>query len=223
VVKVEFLARDQLLQSVLRKSKMKTYTQFIREAKNEKVAVVTFGRMNPPTIGHQKLVQTVSRVAQQQGGKPMVFVSKTQDKKKDPLDYDTKFKICQKAFGKNLMVYSKNKSDNPFSIVYRLKAEGYGKVMFIAGSDRVPGYTAMFKKYSGHADKDKDIGVDLQVISAGERDPDADGAEGMSASKMRAFAKDNDYSHFMLGSPEKLKEPDVKKMFIAVRKGMGVK
>ena len=81
----------------------------------------------------------------------------------------------------------------------------------------------MFKKYSGHADPEKDIGVELQVISAGERDPDADGAEGMSASKMRAMAMENNYTQFALGAPEKLREPDIKKMFIAVRKAMGAK
>ena len=199
---------------------MKSYTQFIKEAKKEKGAVVTFGRMNPPTIGHQKLVDQVLRVAQGQKGTPHVFVSHTQKKDKDPLDYNTKIKIAQKAFGK---VVKKDSVNNPFDVVYKMRDEGYSHVFFVAGSDRVPQYNAMFKKYSGHPDPEKDIGVELQVVSAGDRDPDSDSAEGMSASKMRAFAKENDYSHFVLGSPEKLREPDVKKMFIAVRKAMGVK
>ena len=199
---------------------MKSYTQFIKEAKKEKVAVVTFGRMNPPTIGHQKLVDQVLRVAQGQKGTPHVFVSHTQKKDKDPLDYNTKIKIAQKAFGK---VVKKDSVNNPFDVVYKMRDEGYSHVFFVAGSDRVPQYNAMFKKYSGHPDPEKDIRVELQVVSAGDRDPDSDSAEGMSASKMRAFAKENDYSHFVLGSPEKLREPDVKKMFIAVRKAMGVK
>ena len=199
---------------------MKTYTQFIREAKNEKVAVVTFGRMNPPTIGHQKLVDSVLRVAQGQKGTPHVFVSHTQKKDKDPLDYNTKIKIAQKAFGK---VVKKDTVNNPFDVVYKMRDEGYTNVFFVAGSDRVPQYNAMFKKYSGHPDPEKDIGVELQVVSAGDRDPDSDSAEGMSASKMRAFAMENDYSHFMLGTPKKLREPDVKKMFMAVRKAMGAK
>ena len=199
---------------------MKTYTQFIREAKNEKVAVVTFGRMNPPTIGHQKLVDSVLRVAQGQKGTPHVFVSHTQKKDKDPLDYNTKIKIAQKAFGK---VVKKDDANNPFDVVYKMRDEGYTHVFFVAGSDRVPQYNAMFKKYSGHADPEKDIGVELQVISAGERDPDADGAEGMSASKMRAMAMENNYTQFALGAPEKLREPDIKKMFVAIRKAMGAK
>ena len=199
---------------------MKSYTQFIKEAKKEKVAVVTFGRMNPPTIGHQKLVDQVLRVAQGQKGTPHVFVSHTQKKDKDPLDYKTKIAIAGKAFGK---VVKKDSVNNPFDVVYKMRDEGYTHVFFVAGSDRVPQYNAMFKKYSGHPDPEKDIGVELQVVSAGDRDPDSDSAEGMSASKMRAFAKENDYSHFVLGSPEKLREPDVKKMFIAVRKAMGVK
>ena len=199
---------------------MKSYTQFIKEAKKEKGAVVTFGRMNPPTIGHQKLVDQVLRVAQGQKGTPHVFVSHTQKKDKDPLDYKTKIAIAGKAFGK---VVKKDTVNNPFDVVYKMRDEGYTHVFFVAGSDRVPQYNAMFKKYSGHPDPEKDIGVELQVVSAGDRDPDSDSAEGMSASKMRAFAKENDYSHFVLGSPEKLREPDVKKMFIAVRKAMGVK
>ena len=199
---------------------MKSYTQFIKEAKKEKVAVVTFGRMNPPTIGHQKLVDQVLRVAQGQKGTPHVFVSHTQKKDKDPLDYNTKIKIAQKAFGK---VVKKDTVNNPFDVVYKMRDEGYTHVFFVAGSDRVPQYNAMFKKYSGHADPEKDIGVELQVISAGERDPDADGAEGMSASKMRAMAMENNYTQFALGAPEKLREPDIKKMFVAVRKAMGAK
>ena len=199
---------------------MKSYTQFIKEAKKEKVAVVTFGRMNPPTIGHQKLVDQVLRVAQGQKGTPHVFVSHTQKKDKDPLDYNTKIKIAQKAFGK---VVKKDSVNNPFDVVYKMRDEGYTHVFFVAGSDRVPQYNAMFKKYSGHPDPEKDIGVELQVISAGDRDPDSDGAEGMSASKMRAMAMDNNYEQFSIGAPEKLREPDIKKMFIAVRKAMGAK
>ena len=199
---------------------MKTYTQFLKEAKNEKVAVVTFGRMNPPTIGHQKLVDEVLRVARSNKGEPMVFLSHTQKKDKDPLDYNTKVAIAGKAFGK---VIKKDTVNNPFDVVYKMRDEGYTHVFFVAGSDRVPQYNAMFKKYSGHPDPEKDIGVELQVVSAGDRDPDSDSAEGMSASKMRAFAMENDYSHFVLGSPKKLREPDVKKMFIAVRKAMGAK
>ena len=199
---------------------MKSYTQFLKEAKNEKVAVVTFGRMNPPTIGHQKLVDQVLRVAQGLKGTPHVFVSHTQKKDKDPLDYNTKIKIAQKAFGK---VVKKDTVNNPFDVVYKMRDEGYTHVFFVAGSDRVPQYNAMFKKYSGHPDPEKDIGVELQVISAGDRDPDSDGAEGMSASKMRAMAMDNNYEQFSIGAPEKLREPDIKKMFIAVRKAMGAK
>ena len=199
---------------------MKSYTQFLKEAKKEKTAVVTFGRMNPPTIGHQKLVDNVLRVAKQNSADPFVFLSHTQKKDKDPLDYNTKIKIASKAFGK---VVKKDSVNNPFDVVYKMRDEGYTHVFFVAGSDRVPQYNAMFKKYSGHPDPEKDIGVELQVVSAGERDPDSDKAEGMSASKMRAFAMDNDYEHFMLGSPEKLREPDVKKMFMAVRKAMGAK
>ena len=199
---------------------MKSYTQFLREAKNEKVAVVTFGRMNPPTIGHQKLVDSVLRVARQNKGTPHVFVSHTQKKDKDPLDYNTKIKIAQKAFGK---VVKKDSVNNPFDVVYKMRDEGYTHVFFVAGSDRVPQYNAMFKKYSGHPDPEKDIGVELQVISAGDRDPDSDGAEGMSASKMRAMAMENNYEQFSIGAPEKLKEPDIKKMFVAVRKAMGAK
>ena len=199
---------------------MKSYTQFLKEAKKEKTAVVTFGRMNPPTIGHQKLVDNVLRVAKQNSADPFVFLSHTQKKDKDPLDYNTKIKIASKAFGK---VVKKDSVNNPFDVVYKMRDEGYTHVFFVAGSDRVPQYNAMFKKYSGHADPEKDIGVELQVISAGERDPDADGAEGMSASKMRAMAMENNYTQFALGAPEKLREPDIKKMFIAVRKAMGAK
>ena len=114
---------------------MKSYTQFLREAEKKKVAVVTFGRMNPPTIGHQKLVDNVLRVAKQNSADPFVFLSHTQKKDKDPLDYNTKIAIAGKAFGK---VVKKDAVNNPFDVVYKMRDEGYTHVFFVAGSDRVP-------------------------------------------------------------------------------------
>ena len=191
---------------------MKTFRQF-REAK-EKTAVVTFGRMNPPTIGHQKLVDNVLRVARQNSADPFVFLSHTQKKDKDPLDYKTKIAIAGKAFGK---VVKKDDVNNPFDVVYKMRDEGYTHVFFVAGSDRVPQYNAMFKKYSGHPDPEKDIGVELQVVSAGERDPDSDSAEGMSASKMRAAAVQSDFNSFRAGMPRTISDRDCRELMDKIR------
>jgi len=103
-----------------------------------------------------------------------------------------------------------------------MRDEGYTHVFFVAGSDRVPQYNAMFKKYAGHPDPEKDIGVELQVISAGERDPDADGAEGMSASKLREFAKNAQSVEFMEGCTDKLSTGDKMALMTDVRDGLGL-
>lgn len=175
-----------------------------------KVAVAAFGRMNPPTIGHEKLVDAVKS----QEGDHYIFLSQTQKPKTDPLPFDVKLEFAKKFFpGVNVGHPSVR---TPIQMLQMLEQLGYTDVIYVAGSDRVDSFTKLFNDYNG---KEYNFNS-IEVISAGERDPDADGAEGMSASKMRAAAASGNYEAFAQGTPE----PRLaKKMYDAVRAGMGVK
>ena len=181
-----------------------------------KRAVLAFGRLNPPTIGHAKLVAAIEA----QRGDHYLFLSQTQKPKTDPLDFATKMKFVKQSFPGVRIGHSKVKT--PIQALQMLQSLGYTDVTFIAGSDRVDSFQKMFDTYNGKADKSGNIPFEfntLNVVSAGERDPDADGAEGMSASKMRAAAAQGKEEAFAQGVPNsKL----AKSMYDAVRKGMGV-
>ena len=181
-----------------------------------KKAVLAFGRLNPPTIGHAKLVAAIEA----QSGDHYLFLSQTQKPKTDPLDFATKMQFVKQSFPGINIGHSKVKT--PVQALQMLQSLGYTDVTFIAGSDRVDSFQKMFDTYNGKADKSGNIPFEfntLNVVSAGERDPDADGAEGMSASKMRAAASQGDENAFAQGVPNsKL----AKSMYDAVRKGMGV-
>lgn len=179
-----------------------------------KVAVVAFGRLNPITSGHEKLLKKVVSVAKKHGGDPMLFMSRTNDKKKNPLSHDQKLAFACELFPKYKSVIQDNpKATNPFKLLTELSGK-YDVVYFVAGSDRVPEYEKSFNKYNG-----KDYTFDkIEVVSAGERDPDAEGASGMSASKLRAAAAAGEFEAFKQGIPGK--ESIAKKIYDAVRKGM---
>src|SRR6056300_1051152 len=180
------------------------------EAPQKKVAVVAFGRMNPPTIGHEKLVDKVKSV----NGDHYIFLSQTQKPKDNPLPFNIKLEFAKKFFpGVNIGHPSVR---TPIQMLQMLEKLGYTDVIYVAGSDRVASFDKLFNDYNG---KEYNFNS-IEVINAGERDPDADGAEGMSASKMRAAAASGDLESFKQGVPQ----PEVAdEMFAAVRQGMGVK
>lgn len=176
---------------------------------DKKVAVLAFGRMNPPTIGHKKLADKVASIK----GDHFIFLSQTQKPKTDPLDFDTKVKFAQQFFP-NVTVGDRAVRTIIDAMKY-LNAKGYTDIIYVAGSDRIPAFTDLLNKYN-NVEYEFDS---IEIVSAGERDPDADGAEGMSASKMRAAASDGDLEAFTQGTPNpKL----AKQMYDAVRKGMGI-
>ena len=172
-------------------------------------AVMAFGRMNPPTIGHAKLVDAIKS----QPGDPFIFLSQSQKPKTDPLAFEDKLRYA-KFFFPNVTI------GNPevktiIQALQKVESLGYQNLIYVAGSDRIQSFEELLNKYNG---KDYNF-KSIKVVSAGERDPDADGAEGMSASKMRQAAADNDIESFKQGVPEpKLAD----EMFAAVRQGMGV-
>jgi len=197
----------------------KSFTQYITEAKKE--ITITFGRLNPPTVGHGKLLDSVARVAS--GGPYRIYVSQSQDSKKNPLDYRTKVKYIRKMFPKHARsVIMDRDMRNIFDILVKLYEEGYTQVNMVVGSDRVSEFEKLTSMYNGqkarHGFYNFQGGVN--VISAGDRDPDAEGVSGMSASKLRQAAKANDFQTFMKGMPSGFSE--AKDLFNDVRKGMGL-
>ena len=174
-----------------------------------RTAVMAFGRMNPPTIGHAKLVDAIKA----QPGDPYIFLSQSQKPKTDPLQFQDKLRYA-KFFFPNVTI------GNPevktiIQALQKVETMGYTDLIYVAGSDRVESFKELINKYNGKDYTFKNI----EVISAGERDPDADGAEGMSASKMRQAAADDDFDSFKQGVPQ---QELASEMFKAVRQGMGL-
>jgi hypothetical protein len=175
-----------------------------------KVAVAAFGRMNPPTIGHDKLVNKIKEV----DGDHYLFLSQTQKPKDNPLPFDVKLEFAKKFFpGVNV---GHPTVRTPIQMLQMLEKLGYTDIVYVAGSDRVEQFEKLFNDYNG---KEYNFNS-IQVVSAGERDPDADGAEGMSASKMRAAAASGDFDSFAQGVPTPAL---AQKLYDAVRTGMGIK
>jgi len=179
---------------------------------------VTFGRFNPPTVGHEKLLKSAKRISA--GGDLKIYPSRTQDPKKNPLDPDIKVSFMKKMFpnfDENIINDSDMKSI--FDVLVNANEDGYGNVNIVVGSDRQAEFENLAQKYNG-----KLYNFDLiRVVSAGVRDADADGVEGMSASKMRKAVIDDDFNSFRKGTPKTLDDADTQALFNAVRKGMGVK
>ncbi len=175
---------------------------------NEKV-VFSFGRLNPLTVGHLKLVDAVKAEAKKQGADARMYLSHTQNKKKDPLSYDDKIKYATKAFGS---IVTKSPAKTIIQVLKELEADGYKDITMVVGSDRVAEFDKLLQKYNG-----KDYNFDSIVIqSAGERDPDSDDVDGMSASKMRAAVKAGEFDKFQAGLPPKLSSADAKYLFTAI-------
>lgn len=177
-------------------------------------AVITFGRMNPPTVGHEKLVNKLISVAIDEKGTPLVYLSKTQDAKKNPLTYDQKIQYGQALFGKKYVV--KSNARTIIEVAKELQ-KSFSKLVVVVGSDRVNEFNTLLQKYNG---KDYTFN-DINVLSAGDRDPDADDVSGMSASKMRGYAADNDYANFKKGVPTR-NEKLIQSLYSDVRKGLGI-
>lgn len=178
--------------------------------------VFTFGRLNPPTVGHEKLVDKVKQVAKRLNAEPHVFLSHSQNSKKDPLNYNQKFKYAKQAFGN---IVTKSTARTVIEIMKQLEKMNHKDVIMVVGSDRVQEFRTLLNKYNG---KEYNFN-DIKVVSAGERDPDAEGVSGMSASKMRAAASEGDAVAFLRGVPSKLSTRSAKTMYNDLRSAMNIK
>ena len=194
----------------------------INEARGDNTAVFTFGRFNPPTTGHGKLLDALAKQAKKNGAPYYVFASHSENAKKDPLPYVKKVAYMKKMFPKHARSIFVDKARQVFEVAVSLYNKGHKSVVMVVGSERVAEFDGLLKKYNkmegrhGYYEFE-----DIQVISAGERDPDSEGVSGMSASKMRAAAMTDDYDSFKNGLPETFGQG--MSLFKDVRKFMGVR
>ena len=189
----------------------------------EKTIFFTFGRMNPPTTGHEKLMNELSKKS---GKNPYrVYLSQSTDKKKNPLDFKYKVKTVRKFFPKHARsIMLERKVKNVFDAVTEMYNDGFKNITMVVGSDRVNEFNTLLKKYNGTKGRHGLYNFNkINVISAGDRDPDADDVSGMSASKMRSLATEGDFTQFSQGLPRNVSNADAKKVYNEVRKGMGLK
>jgi nicotinamide mononucleotide adenylyltransferase len=188
------------------------------EAVNKSFAF-TFGRFNPPTIGHEKLIRTVAS----QGMDYKIFLSRSQDAIKNPLSPSDKLKYMTKMFrnyASHIMVMPSNMVLELATKIYNM---GYRNVTMVVGSDRVAEFKSILNRYNDEKNRHGYYNFEkINIISAGERDPDEEGVTGMSASKLRDYARRGDLKNFKRGVPGNLSEKEKNELFFDVRKGMGL-
>ena len=197
---------------------MKTFRELVEASET---IVFTFGRFNPPTTGHEKLIKKVASVA---GSKDFrVYPSHTTNPKKDPLPQSLKIAYMRKMFKKYSRNIMASKAKTAIEIAVELYDQGYKNLTMVVGSDRVKEFNGILNKYNGVEGKKHGYYKfdNIDVVSAGERDPDAEGVEGMSASKMRSAAVEGDKDSFLQGVPSGFK--DGEKLYRDVRKHMGIR
>lgn len=200
---------------------IKNFSQYLIESERE--VYFTFGRMNPPTIGHGKVFDTLSKKSGQADYK--IYVSQSQNPKKDPLSYSEKVKHLRKMFPKHARsIMMDTDVRNVFDVAVKLYDQGYRKINMVVGEDRIREFETLLGKYNGTKARHGFYNFEsINIVSAGRRDPDAEGVEGMSASKQRANAQNNDFVAFSQGVPSTMSDRDARKLFNDVRKGMGLK
>jgi phosphopantetheine adenylyltransferase len=197
---------------------IKPFTTYVAEGRG-KTAAITFGRFNPPTVGHEKLINAV---AKQKADEYFIFASHSSDPKKNPLNYEAKIKYMRKMFPRHArsIVHTKDVNNMLQAATYVYNA-GFQNLTIVVGQDRVNEFERLVRQYNG---KDLRHGfyefAQIKIVSAGARDPDAEGVEGMSASKMRQAAVDNDFLAFQSGLPRTFK--DAAAVFSELRASMGI-
>lgn len=183
--------------------------------KGSNTLVFTWGRMNPPTSGHALLVSKVEEVARSINAKAAVFLSHSEDKDKNPLPYASKIRYGKAAFGK---IITKSNSKIIIQVLQEINKK-YKNIVLVVGSDRINEFNSLITKYNG-----KEYHFEfLKVVSAGERDPDADGASGMSASKLRSLVKASNLEAFIQGCPPQMNNAVRIQMYNELRQMMGIK
>jgi cytidyltransferase-like protein len=200
---------------------MKSFLEIIKEEETtNKPVVMAYGRMNPPTTGHLKVIDKVKELAHKNKAKHVVIVSHTQDSKKNPLSGEQKVKHVKRYSPGTNVISSSKETPSFLDHAEKLHAAGHDHLIMVAGSDRVKEFHDILHKYNGPGKKFNF--KKIEVRSAGHRDPDSEGAEGMSGTKMRQHAKNNDFSSFRQGIPSHVSDEHAKEIMHDTRKGMGL-
>jgi hypothetical protein len=199
---------------------MKTFRQFFVEQLEKKTAVFAYGRFNPPTVAHNMLINKVIETANQQKGDYFIIPShSTKPPDKNPLAIEQKVRILKhmvpnpesiKLFGQTYII-----------ALQKLQEMGYNNIIQIAGSDRIPEFSLLVNKYNGKQDKTGNVVFDFnqfEFVSAGNRDPDSEGMEGMSASKLRSLAVEGNFEEFQLGMAETVPDKIKTETYNQIRK-----
>ena len=189
--------------------------------KTKGTLTLAFGRFNPPTIGHEQLMNVARDAAKKdKDGQYMIFPSRTQDKKKNPLDPDTKIAYMQRMYPDHAdNIVNDPETKTIFDVLKMAHNDGYTNVRIIGGADRVK----EFEKLSGNYNGKLYAFDNIEIVSSGDRDPDAKGMEGMSASRMRLAAAESDFKTFREGLPPNVKRSEAKELFDVLRGSMQVK
>lgn len=196
---------------------------FITERLRGKTVAFTFGRFQPPTSGHQKLVDALSSAAKANGAEAFLYPSRSHDPSRNPLSPEAKVKWLRKFFGNSVKVVDDASARTIFDVLSKFEKEGVKKVILVVGGERVPEFKKTIKPYLSTKNKKNTYNFEFSVVSAGERDPDAEGVVGMSASKMRAAATNNDFKAFMGGMSQNATKRDAEALFKELRKSMSLK
>ena len=199
---------------------IKGFKQYSEQRQNS--VIFTFGRFNPPTVGHLKLLDKVASLAD--GNKYRIYASHSSDSKKNPLMYKEKVQLMRKMFpkhGRNIVMNDKIRT--AIDIAVELYQEGFSEITMVVGADRITDFKKLLLRYNGIKSRHGyyNFTGGIKVVSAGQRDPDAEGVEGMSASKMRLAVVSGDFNSFQSGLPKGY--PNGAKLFNLLRKRMGEK
>jgi dephospho-CoA kinase len=199
------------------------FKEFLIQESKDRHAVLAFGRLQPPTTGHEVLVNKVKEVAKQHNAEHHIVLSHSNDPKSNPLTPQQKVKHAKRFFPGTNITTSDKEHPNFLTQAAKLHKSGVTHLHMIAGSDRVPEYKKVLKKYNGTHEGALFNFKKIEVHSAGQRDPDAEGTTGMSGSKMRAHAQSGKFKEFKKGVPGHVSDTHAKELYSDLRKGMNIK
>ena len=187
--------------------------------KTKGTLTIAFGRFNPPHAGHQQLMDTAAAAAEAEGSDYMIVPSRSNDPKKNPLDADTKVAFMRGMFPQHSSrIQNDQNTRTIFDVLKKAHNDGYTNIRIVGGADRVKEFDKLANNYNGSLYQFDNV----EVVSAGDRDPDADGVEGMSASRLRLAASENDFKTFMSAMPEGFPRREAKQLFDTTRMSMGI-
>jgi cytidyltransferase-like protein len=190
-----------------------------KAAKSKGTLTIAFGRFNPPHIGHQQLMDTAKAAADQEQGDYIIVPSRSNDPKKNPLDADTKVAFMRGMFQQHAgRIQNDVNTRTIFDVLKKAHADGYENVRIVGGADRVGEFSKLANNYNGTLYQFNNV----EVVSAGDRDPDAEGVEGLSASRLRLAAAENDYRTFRSAMPDTMRPREVKDLYNTLRMSMGI-